>query len=267
LPEAINWKEGTQFKLARNRYLKRSGLDEIIKGLQGLREAVTLTGARVEAIELKAAVIEQFAGRLSEAESRIANIGSQRIDTPGGRSLFRRPPLWERVDLSQDQWRRLPAFPFKHNIENYFDERKNIRIILFTIGYLIIATASLMFYGASIIYISNVGHIVFVVVNVLYAILLFLVMLLLVSFGIPRRKYQGVGLSGKIDDEISKELEFNVKLIRAGYGEIPSLFGFPFSMPAGLIPCILGVFGIVSIYFIGYKLSAELGFQPLSITP
>ena len=59
LPEAMNWNDGERFRLARNRYLKRSGLDEIIKGLEGLRATVTRTGAQVEAMEGRLATIEQ----------------------------------------------------------------------------------------------------------------------------------------------------------------------------------------------------------------
>jgi hypothetical protein len=95
LPEAINWNEGERFRLARNRYLQRSGLDEIIKGLEGLPENVTLTEARQ-----------------AEEEQRRAEAGRQAFQQPKEEQKQPSQPM-----LPEDRGVRLSRVSTKEHLD------------------------------------------------------------------------------------------------------------------------------------------------------
>ena len=70
-PQQINSNDGMRFKLAKNCYLKTIGLDPIIRSIDGLRETVTLTGARIKALEAKMDEVGQLRSQLPELEARL----------------------------------------------------------------------------------------------------------------------------------------------------------------------------------------------------
>jgi hypothetical protein len=267
LPEAINWNEGKQFRLARNRYLKRSGLDEIIKGLEGLRQTVTLTGARVEAIEVKSAAIEQFAGRLSELENRIStgDFGAGRTSADSAPTM-----LWERVGLSLDQWNRLPVVPFKEKIEYYAEEIRNKYVILLSIAVLASMTVIFMIFGVSLVWQNAAGHLLLMFMNISYYILIFITTLLLFSFCVDftlSLLSRPPSQAPPLDDDISVELLYNEKLNRMLSRDSLRWFGLSFSRRSLMFCVFAGIFAVGVISLIGLAMGDYVGFRILFTVP
>jgi hypothetical protein len=148
LPKRINWDKGQRFCIARNRSLHRRELDRLYEAVEGLRETVTATGARLQAFEAKATVLDDLSTRLMGVESALtAKPGGPQTANETGESP--RTGIWTRIGLDEVQWDLLPARPYKLHILRYFEGRKNALYLILGLLYPLALLIAAPFLGPS----------------------------------------------------------------------------------------------------------------------
>ena len=248
-PEASNWNDGGSFKFAKNRYLEHSGLERVYAGLEGLRQTVTLTGARLEALESRMAGTERLEARVTAIE-RIGNRSPDSIVSAMTRR-FRDPTVWERLELPKDVWDKIPALPYKRRIRWYLEGRRNAWITLTIIG---IITA-IVYYMLLTIQETPVNSIVgmfFLGITILLGIIV-----ILLSLGLTSERYDlAKPRVSELPTDVIYQLDHNERLDRALSAKIGSLLIiFPIDRYLAIvILCLCGV-------FLGIPLTLAVGWQ------
>ena len=129
LPKQINWDKGEKFCIARNRSLHGRELDRLYEAVEGLRETVTATGARLQALEAKVGGFDEWAQRVAAVEIAVNKRGAS---TPGqgGAREARETRIWEHLDLEESEWELLPAQPYKLHVRRCIAGRRNAMMLL-----------------------------------------------------------------------------------------------------------------------------------------
>jgi Caspase domain len=254
LPEAINWNQGASFKIARNRFLKQRDLDHVIRGLEGLRETVILTGARIEGIETRLASLEQHARTQDSVEAKRSGLSMVL-------GIFRDVPIWEKVGLLEQEWDRLPVYPWKKFIRNYYAAQANS-------GYIFLGACLLWFLSilASLIstqsnslseYDQNIEiSLTFSVINSAMVAMLWRAI----------RGKQGQHELAAIATEVKQvfpDVDRNEGLFRIFDTSRLFLFGAPINARSTKVTAVLGTLVLLTCLFIDWPALNAVAFEPL----
>lgn len=128
LPEASNWQDGSKFKLVRNRYLRSNPTELLHRNVEAIQQKLVDANLRIETLEGKVTAIPALEAKVLEMEDKLAQSASRHTLREDSSSETFAP--WTRLDIHKEDWDRLPAEPYKQAILNFFDARRNTRIVI-----------------------------------------------------------------------------------------------------------------------------------------
>lgn len=241
LPRKRNWEQAERFVLARNRSLRRPGTDRLFQAVEGLRQTMTATGARLAAIEAKASTIDDVVARLAKMEEG-PTAGSSARGNPATEP-------WERLRVSREVWDSMPAHPYKLRVLRYFAGRRNA----FAVFTMMVAVGPAIFLAM----VNGDFAVKRAAVFLLAPILGLIGLLLAWSQGRPRLAMAAPG-SHLLSDEAEAELRHNERLNEALDARVGSLFGHPMEAAWTWLAAVAGIGLGVLIVLLAYSTAPEM---------
>lgn len=239
LPRQINWDRAEAFILARNRSLRRPGADRLFQAIEGLRETMTATGARLASIEAKGATLDDLVARVATMETKLHNSGSSNVSTtPNGDVPT---SLWRRVGMTQTVWDNLPAKPYKLQVRHYFAGRRNAAMLL------MLVTLS-TFFGCGAIYVKDEQ---LAMLSLATLIPFHLILSILLTIGLVRKDGAAPPVrSESVSDSVLAQLEYNDRLNEVMHARVIKIFGQPLEGGMACIAAVVSIMGAFLIFLI-----------------